>query len=286
LFAVSLPAGLHASTRTIDQHQAAEPQGSVEIINVAGSIQVSGWDKPEVSVTGEIGERVERVELTGSGNRTTLRVILPSGNHWGGDGSARLTVHVPKASALEVSLVASDLDVAGVSGAQQLRTVSGGVRSVGGAAARINTVSGAVNLSVANQAGAEVESISGDLTVEGAGGDVSVQTVSGNGRLALGSVAKLRLRTVAGKFSISASLAAGARLEGESVSGDLTLALKNAPGAEFDLQTLSGDITNCDGPGPQHPTYGPGSRLRFTSGDGKAEVHLSSKSGNLDLCTR
>jgi DUF4097 and DUF4098 domain-containing protein YvlB len=162
------------------------------------------------------------------------------------------------ASALEVSLVDSDLDVAGVSGAQQLRTVSGGVRSVGGAAARINTVSGAVNLSVAKQAGAEVESISGDLAVEGAGGDVSVQTVSGNGRLALGSVAKLRLRTVAGKFSISASLAAGARLEGESVSGDLTLAQKNAPGA----------------------------RLRFTSGDGKAEVHLSSKSGNLDLCTR
>ena len=114
-----LPAQSDAAARNIDQHQAADPNGTVEIQNVAGSVEVSGWDKPEVSVTGQIGERVERVDLTNDGHRTIVHVVLPSGSTWGGDGSARLVVHVPKASALEVSLVSADLDVTGVSGAQQ-----------------------------------------------------------------------------------------------------------------------------------------------------------------------
>ena len=39
----------------------------------------------EVAVTGLIGDRVERLELTASGNHTVVRVILPEGSHWGGD---------------------------------------------------------------------------------------------------------------------------------------------------------------------------------------------------------
>src|SRR5580658_1632098 len=93
LLAVALlPALSGAAVRNIDQQQAADPSGTVEIQNVAGSVQVSGWDKPEVSVTGQIGERVERVDLTSDGHRTIVHVVLPSGSTWGGDGSARLVV--------------------------------------------------------------------------------------------------------------------------------------------------------------------------------------------------
>jgi hypothetical protein len=282
----SLPAQSDAAVRNIDQHQAADAEGTVEIQNVAGSVQVSGWDKPEVSVTGQIGERVERVDLTSDGHRTIVRVVLPSGTTWGGDGSARLVVHVPKASALEVSLVSADLDVTGVSGAQQVRSVSGAIHSAGGAATRVNTVSGDVHVAVANEAGAEIESVSGDITVDGAGGDVSVQSVSGGGKLTLGTVSKFRLRTVSGDFAISARLAAAADAEGDSVSGDLKLALRDNPGAEFDLQTLSGSIDNCGGPQVMRSKYGPGSRLSYSAGDAKAKVHLASKSGDLSLCAK
>jgi hypothetical protein len=281
-----LPAQSDAAARNIDQHQAADPNGTVEIQNVAGSVEVSGWDKPEVSVTGQIGERVERVDLTNDGHRTIVHVVLPSGSTWGGDGSARLVVHVPKASALEVSLVSADLDVTGVSGAQQVRSVSGSIHCAGGAASRVNTVSGDVHVAVANEASAEIESVSGDITVDGAGGDVSVQSVSGGGKLTLGSVSKFRLRTVSGDFTISARLAAAADAEVDSVSGDLKLALRDNPGAEFDLQTLSGSIDSCGGPQVMRPKYGPGSRLSYSAGDAKARVHLSSKSGDLRLCAK
>jgi Putative adhesin len=275
-----------AATRKIDQHQAADANGTVEIQNISGSVQVAGWDKPEVSVTGHIGDQVERVDLTGDGHRTVVHVVLPSGSHWGGDGSAELVVHVPKASALEVSLVSADLDISGVSGPQEMRSVSGTIQSSGGSVARVNTVSGDVQVSVANGAGAEVETVSGDVNVEGAGGDVSVQTVSGGGKLTLGSIYKFRLRTVSGDFTISTGLGAGADVDADSVSGDLKLALKDLAGAEFDLRTLSGDIDSCGGPEVVRAKYGPGSRLTYSTGDAKARVHLSSKSGDLSLCAK
>lgn len=286
LLAAATPARVFAATRNIDQHQAADPRGTVEIINIAGSVQVSAWDKAEVAVTGQIGDRVERVDLTSSGNHTTLRVVLPSGSNWGGDGAAHLVVHVPMASGLDVSLVSADLEVNGVSGAQQIRTVSGSVQCAGSSQTRVNTVSGEVHVRTANESPAEVESVSGDVTVEGAGSDVSVQTVSGDGHLALGSVGKFRLRTVSGDFVVTARLAPAASVEADSVSGDLRIELKDNPGAEYDLQSLSGEIGSCSEHEPEHSKYGPGSRLTFTVGDGKSRVHMSSKSGDLSLCAK
>jgi len=86
-----------ASARNVDQHQPADPAGTVEIVNVAGSIAVNGWDRPEVSVTGQVGSSVDRVELTSSDHHTLARVVLPHGIglHFGGDGSAHLTIRVP-----------------------------------------------------------------------------------------------------------------------------------------------------------------------------------------------
>src|ERR1700681_186824 len=116
-----------AAARSIDQHQPADPAGSVDIVDVAGSVLVSGWDRPEVAVSGVMGDLVERVELTSSGIRTTVRVLVPDGSHWGGDSSAKLTIHVPAHSALNLSSVSADLTLRGVSGPQPIRTVSGDI---------------------------------------------------------------------------------------------------------------------------------------------------------------
>jgi hypothetical protein len=275
-----------AATHSIDQHQPADPAGSVEIVDVAGSVLVSGWDRPEVAVTGQVGDRVERVELTSSGNRTSVRVIVPEGSHWGGDGAANLTIRVPVHSAMNVSLVSADLTLSGVSGAQQIRTVSGNIKSDGGGAARINSVSGNVHLSVPDSTAAQIETMSGDLTISGAGGDVAITTVSGDGRLALGTVRSFRLRTVSGDFSIGTRLDAAANFEAESISGTLHVDLSGAPSAQFDAQSLSGDIRNCKGPEAVKAQHGPGSRLTFATGDGNAQVHLSSNSGDLGLCVK
>jgi hypothetical protein len=277
-----------AASRAVDQQQAADPNGTVEIVNVAGSVTVTGWDRPEVAVTGQIGDRVDRVEISSSDHHTLVRVVLPHGIglHFGGDGSAHLTIRVPTHSDLEVSLVSSDLTVTGVSGPQQLRTVSGDIKTDGGAAAHITSVSGDVRLSTPTATAAQIETMSGDLTVNGPGGDVSISTVSGGGHLKLGALHSFRLSTVSGDFDIDAHLDDGGQFTTESVNGDIKVAFSGAPAAAFDLRSLSGDISNCTAQRATQSQFGPGSRLSFSTGDGQARVSMSSTSGDLSLCAR
>jgi hypothetical protein len=163
LTVLAFPWLAHAGT-SVDEHRAASPQGAVEIDNVAGMIDVQGWDKSEVAVTGTIGKDVDRVEVTGEGNRTSIRVILPQGHHWGmRDGEAHLVIHVPANSSIAASLVSSDLKVSAVHGALELRTVSGNISGEGGGDVRANAVSGDIHLTANAAKVIEVKSISGSM---------------------------------------------------------------------------------------------------------------------------
>ena len=67
-----------------------------------GNIEVSGWDRPDVSVRAELGEGVERVDVTPDHGRTVVKVVLP---HAGHHGDAELHVKVPKESEVDISAV-------------------------------------------------------------------------------------------------------------------------------------------------------------------------------------
>jgi hypothetical protein len=274
------------AARDVDQHQPADPNGTVEILNTAGSVEISGWDRPEVWVTGHIAGRVERVELSTSGTHTLVRVIRAPLGFWIGDSSARLSIRVPSRSALKGSSASADWSISGVSGAEEIHAVSGTIKSDGTGSARINTVSGEIQLSVVPGSSAEIHSVSGDVTLTGAGGDVSVTTVSGDGHLMLDTLQRFRLHTVSGDFSIGTRLEPTAQFEASSISGTLHADFSGTPAAQFDLHSVSGNISNCTDPKSIGPNRGPGSRLIFATGDGKAQVRLSSTSGDLSVCSK
>jgi Putative adhesin len=284
LAGLTLPA--LAANHSFSAQKPAEPGGTVEIVNVAGSVEISGWDQPLVDVTGTIGSRVERVDVTSSANRTTVRVVLPSGgNAWSNDNEARLKIRVPQNSALEVSLVSADLRVTGVSGNHHLQTVSGDITGDAGGELQVNTVSGDVMLTARNSHSAQFKTVSGDLHVSGADGDVLLDTVSGDAILTLGPLTRAHLETVSGDLAaVTGALAAGAQFDASSVSGDLRVDFAAAPDADIDVQSFSGEITNCFGPKPVEEQYGPGSRLSFRSGKGGGRVHIDTKSGDVRLC--
>jgi DUF4097 and DUF4098 domain-containing protein YvlB len=276
----------HAAT-SVDEHRPANPQGEVEIDNVAGLIDVQGWDKPEVAVTGTIGKDVERVDVTSDGNRTSIHVLLPKGMHWSTrDGDAHLVIHVPTNSSVSASLVSSDLKVSGVHGALELRSVSGSISGDGGGDLRANDVSGDIHFTATSAKRIEVKAISGDIVLTGGNSDIEATTVSGEVRLTLGTVSRARFKSVSGGISATLAAAGDAQIDGESVSGDIKLNFAAEPSADFDVQTLSGDIDNCFGPKPVEPRHGPGKRLTFKTGDTSARVHLTSNSGEVRLCTR
>ena len=282
-----------ALRRPIDEHRPGDAQGQVELIVVAGHVDVIGWDKSEIAVTGTLGENVDKVDINTAGTRTTIRVAQKAheGAHWGwGDksGDAEIVVHVPRGNSLKASLVSADLSVSEVQGNQEVQSVSGDLQIAASRDVRIGSVSGDVHLTAGNESKLlEVGTVSGDVHMTGGGGDVTINTVSGDGMVSVGTASRLHVKTVSGDFRISAGLTADGRFEGEAVSGDFWIEFTNGmPPAEFDVQSFSGDISTCFGQKPVKEHYGPGSRLAYKEGAGSARVKVDTKSGDVSLCTK
>jgi putative adhesin len=286
LAVLALPWSLVHAGRVIDEHRAAEPQGEVEIFNLSGTVEVDGWDRNEVAVTGTAGENVERVDVMTAGSRTSIHVISRSSMGWGSNGEAHLVVHVPGKSAVTATLVSADFKVSGILGDLKLQAVSGNVTGDAGGNVRASTVSGEVRLTARAAKAIEIKTISGDIHLTGGGGEVDITTVSGKATLDFGEVSRARFKSVSGEITSELALAADGQLEGESVSGDVSLKFAAAPAAEFDVESFSGDISNCFGPKPLQSRYGPGSRLSFKNGEGHGNVRIETKSGDVKLCTK
>jgi hypothetical protein len=276
---------VHAG-RTIEERRAADPQGEIEIVNVAGRVEVDAWDRSEIEVTGTAGDDVERVDVTSTGNRTVIHVLSRYSHTWGSGGEAHLVVHVPAKSAVTATLVGADFKVTGVLGDLKLQSVSGSLSGDAGGNIRATTVSGAVRMMARAAKAIEVKTISGDIQLTGAGGEVDVATVSGNATLEFADVSRGRFNSVSGDMTVGFALLPEGQIEGQSVSGNVNLNFAAAPAAEFDVQTFSGDIKNCFGPKPVEQRYGSGSRLQFTTGDGHARVRVTTKSGDVRVCVR
>jgi hypothetical protein len=283
--AVLVPWAVSAA-RPVHEQLAVDPQGAVEIVDVAGSVALSGWDRPEIEVTGSVGDEVDRVEVTTGDSRSVVRVISRSGTTHGGGNEARLTVHVPTKSSVTVTLVSADLALGTLQGSVKLQTVSGDVTGDVGGDLRASTVSGSVRVTAAAAKVIEVKTVSGTIHVSGSGGEVEISTISGDATLDLESITRGRFKSVSGGLTAGFALIADGRFEGESVSGDLVVKFAGTPAADFDVQSVSGNISNCFGPKPKEAQYGPGSRLAFKSGEGSAHVQIETKSGNVSLCTR
>ena len=281
-----VPWSLVHAGRAIQEHRAADPQGEVEIVIVTGKVEVDAWDRSEIEVSGTAGDNVERVDVTGAGNHSSIRVLARSSHGWGSDDEAHLVIHVPAKSAVTATLVSADLKITGVVGNVKLQSVSGNLSGATGGGVRATTVSGDVKFTARAATAIEIKTISGDIQLTGGGGEVDISTVSGNAVIELAEVKRGRFKSVTGDIRTALELAPDAEIDGESVSGDLSLMFAAAPAAQFDVQSFSGEIKNCFGPKAAESRYGPGSRLQFTNQDGRARVRINNKSGDVQLCVK
>ncbi len=275
-----------AAGRNFDKTVAADARGIVEIANVAGRLNIIGWDRAEVSVRGTLDENVERVDVLTSKGRTTIKVVLPRMN-WGGDGDADLEVRVPNQSEVQASAVSADLETSHLTGPQRLKTVSGDLRAdVSGPDFEAGTVSGDMHLRGNGQvADMRLSTVSGEIVLERGAGEVEAGTVSGGVRLDMDKARSVRMRSTSGDLEFRGSLADSATLEAETVSGDVTV--RSRGGLEYEASSFSGDIDNCWGKSAEATSqHGPGHRLMGTTGDGKARLRVKSMSGDVELCDR
>jgi hypothetical protein len=283
--ALTLAALCARAEKTIEERLAADPHGSVEINNVAGSVDLQGWDKAQVEVTGRAGSDVDHVSVSGDPAHVTVQVVTRQNRLWGADGSAHLIVHVPAKSSVTATLVSADFSVNGLLGDLKLQSVSGQIKGEVDGDLRAGSVSGNIHLTARSAKSLVVKTVSGDITLTGGSGETDVTSISGTIKVEEGTQTRAHFKSVSGDVTAQLGMSGDAQIDGESVSGDIKLNFIGNLAADFDVQSFSGEIENCFGPKPAEPKHGPGSRLAFKNGAGTARVHISTKSGDVSLCT-
>jgi hypothetical protein len=249
--------------RQVNERFAASQEGSLRVSNVSGRIEIQGWNRNEIAITGTLGPMVERLEIQ-EGENAVIRVVVPRNSR--GDASAQLTIRVPANRRLEVSNVSGGIVVSDLRGNVIASSVSGGVQVSGSSSdVRVNAVSGGV-------------------LVRGVTGSADVNTVSGGVRIEGGTLSRLSVRAVSGGVRFNGGLTPDASASIEVHSGSVELHLPASLAADFDVSTFSGRIENAFGTAPRRTSqYGPGWELRFTTGGGGATVHLKTFSGSVRI---
>jgi hypothetical protein len=149
-------------------------------------------------------------------------------------------------------------------------------------------------------AGAEVRSMSGDITLDGVAGDVAAETMSGevaacgldgavrfmslSGGLTLagGSVSELTANTMSGQVTADVALRQAGGIEVGTLSGEVTLRLPADSDAQVRMQSASGAVrAEFDS---LRTVNAPGSHtVRGNVGAGTGRVNITSMSGTVTL---
>ena len=271
----------------VDKRLDAASDGVVSISNIAGSVEVTGWSRNEVEVTGTLGKSVEELIFERDGDEIEITVRAPKRHGHGHGISSDLVINVPENSSIEVVGVSADIDIQNVFGEQRLQSVSGDIEcEIYAADIEVETVSGDVEVQGDNKSGhAELSSVSGDVEAENIAGEVAAGSVSGDVILVNSSFDRVRLETVNGDVIFDSELSDDGSFSLETINGDLDIKFNDSISARFDIETFNGDIRNCFGPKPVRTSkYAPGTELKFTEGDGEGRVIIKTLNGDLRLC--
>jgi hypothetical protein len=275
----------------IDLRHAASARTHVEISNVKGAVSVIGWDRPELQVTGQLGEGAQPLAITGSAQALSLKVE-PEGRgdwlDWSRDktmGPTRLIVHLPRSASVDVRVVSATLSIDGIDGgAIAVRTISGKTRvNARTPLLKVDSVSGGIELAGHAQ-DADLQTVSGDILAPVLGEKARLQTVSGEIQAAGGPWQSFSLSTVSGDVRLKGALAEGGHLSIDSMSGDVQLQLPPATSAKLRASTFSGDLRSDFGK-PAEADHGPGSTLETRIGGGAGSIAIETFSGDLRIRT-
>ncbi|HUO67259.1 MAG TPA: DUF4097 family beta strand repeat-containing protein [Gammaproteobacteria bacterium] len=282
------PLALAHGATPFDRAVDADVRGTVEVRNVAGSVEIQGWDKASVHVSGSTADNVERVDVRRDGNRVTVEVVMRDGSRSRSSEGTQLMIEAPRASALEVSTVSASIAARAIEGEQRLQSVSGSIDAEAFASdLNASSVSGAVTVhGHGSVAMTRARAISGSVQLTDIAGQVEAQAVSGSVDVAAIQLDRATLSSISGRVSLSGALGEHARADLTTTSGSLNMTFAGTAAAEYELTTFSGAIDPCFGPPVSEPRNGPQRQHRFREGDSDARVRANSMSGSITLCRK
>lgn len=260
--------------------------------NVQGQVEVTGWDRPEVSVVAvkrlgthwgarEAFEDTE-VEMEQKGCQIYLRTRRQHEGGffdwlWGGGrGPAPVdyTVKVPAASSVSISTVACNVVARDLIGSLHTRSVTGVVD--------VQRIGGNIILSTTN----------GKIQGQELGGTLGVKSVNGGIDLRRCSLSGLQAKTVNGKISIETSLDPQGSYSAGTVNGSCRLAVPQDSRGSVEARFTNGGVS-CELPcqvldrsrNHWHGQFGGGggANITFKAVNGSLTIAVSDQVANVPV---
>jgi DUF4097 and DUF4098 domain-containing protein YvlB len=270
----------------VNETRPVPSDSTVEIRNTRGEIRISGWDKDEVSVAGELDDLATGLTFEVDGTLTIIKVEMPTRDVSYGDGS-KLEIRMPVNGRVDFDGVSTDVTLTNIQGGVSVHSVSGDITGAQIAQRLIvNSVSGDISFEDAGGK-AKFTTVSGDMELDLRSESVSLNAVSGDIRLRLQSFDTLLVSTVSGELDVSGTLSATGNISVNSVSGDVSLDLNAPVNARIDVNTgPGGDITNKLTKDEPRDVFPAQMVLKTKSGDGSASISVRTVTGDVELSDR
>ena len=246
-FCALLGSGSLLAAVPVNDRRDVAPDALIEVSLVSGSVQVTGWDRSEMELTGSLGDEDQKLEISGGKSRLKIKVRLPSKERE--PEPSNLVLRVPRGGQIEVENISGPITITDMT-------------------ARV-----------------DVDSISGDVVIKGKPRRLELNTVSGEITVDDGdSLENAEVKSVSGSIEARLRFRPGASFDFETVSGGITLRFPGTASADFEISTFSGDIASDFGGKPiQKSSFLPAKELEFTLGSGGAQVEVSSYRGAIRI---
>ncbi len=260
------PAALASlAAQHVDRRMAVDPHASIRILDLAGAIHVSGWDRDSVTVTGTVPRGAGRFYAGGS--RAGIKLGVESDSL--GAPGVDLDIRVPRGATVWIKSSSATVELTGVEGDVDIATVSGDIRAEG-APRRISAEAMDGDIELTTRAAiTRAKTAGGSITITGGGGDVTAASVSGAVRYT--GAHKLlvgRLESVTGSVTFEGTVIRGGTLAIETHDGPVEVRVPPGQATRFELTSFGGAVTNALA--GTEPVVPKGKPVRFTNGEGNA----------------
>jgi hypothetical protein len=290
----------------IDEVLDVSATGQVSIENMRGEVEIIGWSKSQVSISGELDDKALGYTFETENGFTIFKVKMPRNkrnSNWHRSDGSNLVIHLPIASELSFESVNGSVSITDVLGGTEAHTVNGNIQAKGlfkkvklqtvngnvyakglQGKIRLATVNGKVT-DLGSKGRVRYSTVNGTVKIDSAASRVYVESVNGEIDLSLKTIEDLDVSTVNGEVDAALTLADDASISITTVSGSAYLKLAGEVGGRFRLSTHAGGrIKNkLTDDKVKKQKYGPARNLSFKIDGGSANVEMTTVSGNLTI---
>ena len=266
LFAVATSATSLQGQRKVSAAYPATPDVSVRLFASVGTVQVVGWEKDSVVISGTVAKGSQVALGTPSPVASRgLKLFVESPTEEAGRVGT-LTMHVPRGARVWLKTGSSDVTVSDVTGGLDVNVVGGSITVRGSPRElRAESMDGAVTVD-GTPGWMRLKTATGNITLRG-GEDVGASTISGTIDARGGQAERVKLESTTGDIRFALGLARGAVVEMETHSGAMDVQLSRKASMDIDAATITGEIDNAWS--KMRPTVGSEGRgMTFTSQSG------------------